>query len=328
MELLLADDSPTIQKVMTLSFQKSSYRVTVVHSFAELKTQLATSPNPFRLLICDANLSGLDGAGELRAAVSRASDLKVLVLKGSYDPFDEEAFLEAGFSHILAKPFTVAQMLLRVQDLVPPKSRGAQSAVRSAASAMEGGSREESSRGGVHSVSAVGAHAAPPPPTHGSSWRSGPLEDLPHLPTHSSMGGGGEQSSTSGGSRSAATSDAAPEPYPGAQRVMKGAPSTSGAGTSGGVRREDGMQNAGASSLPLPTHKAPEKQRDHKSPPSHLSSMELDFVAAEVWSRLQGGITQEIEKGLEHLVSKGLERELRDLIRLELRSLADERSRL
>lgn len=328
MELLLADDSPTIQKVMTLSFQKSSYRVTVVHSFVELKTQLATSPNPFRLLICDANLSGLDGAGELRAAVSRVSDLKVLVLKGSYDPFDEEAFLEAGFSHILAKPFTVAQMLLRVQALVPPKTSGAQSeAAAGAASAMEGGSREESSRGSAHSVSAVGAHAAPPPPTHGSSWRSGPLEDLPHLPTHSSMGSGGEQSSASGGSRSAATSEAAPEPYPGAQRVMRGAPSTSRVGTSG-VRREDGMQNAGASSLPLPTHGAPEKQRDHKSPPSHLSSMELDFVTAEVWSRLQGGIAQEIEKGLEHLVSKGLERELRDLIRLELRSLADERSRL
>ncbi|MCY4443540.1 MAG: response regulator [Proteobacteria bacterium] len=302
MNLLLADDSSAIQKVITLSLQKSAYSVVVVSSFEDLKSELKRKS--YALLICDGKLSGLRSAEMLKEVVQSYSSLKVLMLKGSYDGYDEQAFCDAGFDHVLAKPFSMADIASHVASLVPltdhqhnhlpptdsQLSRHGATAVAdsSSASSFQVALREPDSR-----------------------WQK------------------------------------AFEPYPGSHQVMthqvrdysKGSKNLKGQEQQQKKARED-LERYGLSE---PSKDTREPHRDDvpssadTSVPSlssqalssqALSSLDMDLIAAEVYSRLQAGIKKEIYHQLEVMVRGGVEKDIKELIREELQKLAEERSRL
>jgi len=117
-KLLVADDSITIQKVIGIIFGGEEYSLTVVDN-GKAALEKAREINPDVLLI-DALMPGMSGyevAEAIRATPALA--LKpILILTGSFEPFDEDQAKRCGADDFLAKPFESQQIVTKVKDLV------------------------------------------------------------------------------------------------------------------------------------------------------------------------------------------------------------------
>lgn len=111
--ILLADDSLTIQKVVELTFMDQDYRVI---SVGDGKSALMRwSEAPIDLVIADVHMPGLEGYDVCRQVKAQRPDTPVLLLVGTFEPFDEERATASGADGHLKKPFD-SQELLRLVD--------------------------------------------------------------------------------------------------------------------------------------------------------------------------------------------------------------------
>jgi CheY-like chemotaxis protein len=128
-KILLADDSVTIQKVIELTFMDEDYEVKAVSNGDEALAALATVSPDF--VIADVHMPGANGYEVCRRSKEIRPDVPVLLLVGTFEPFDEGQARAAGADSFLKKPFDSQELLQRVQDLLA--SRTAASAPVSAA---------------------------------------------------------------------------------------------------------------------------------------------------------------------------------------------------
>jgi CheY-like chemotaxis protein len=116
--ILLADDSLTIQKVVELTFADTEYDVVAVSSGDELLQRLSeTRPE---LVICDVIMPGKDGY-EVCQDIKSNSDflhLPVILLTGTFEPFDRDRAIAVGCSEIITKPFEAKKLVDAVERLV------------------------------------------------------------------------------------------------------------------------------------------------------------------------------------------------------------------
>lgn len=130
-KLLLADDSVTIQKVIGITFAANEdYELTVVdNGDAALEKARAERPD---LILADVFMPGKNGY-ELCAAVNQDPQLQgipVLLLTGTFEPFDEDKAMAAGAGGWIAKPFESQSLIDRVEALLakgaeePPATAG------------------------------------------------------------------------------------------------------------------------------------------------------------------------------------------------------------
>jgi CheY-like chemotaxis protein len=115
--ILLADDSLTIQKVVELTFADTEYDVLAVSSGDELLQRLPeTRPD---LVICDVIMPGKDGY-EVCQEIKSNSDflhLPVILLTGTFEPFDRDRAIAVGCSEIITKPFEAKKLVDAVERL-------------------------------------------------------------------------------------------------------------------------------------------------------------------------------------------------------------------
>jgi CheY-like chemotaxis protein len=115
--ILLADDSLTIQKVVELTFADTEYEVVGVSSGDELLQRLPeVKPE---LVICDVIMPGRDGydvCQEIKSS-SEYLHLPVILLTGTFEPFDRDRALAAGCSEIITKPFEARKLVDAVERL-------------------------------------------------------------------------------------------------------------------------------------------------------------------------------------------------------------------
>ncbi|MEM9553130.1 MAG: response regulator [Acidobacteriota bacterium] len=113
--ILLADDSMTIQKVVELTFMDQDFEVITLGDGA---TALERYPevNP-DLVIADVHMPGADGYEVCRRVKAQGST-PVLLLVGTFEPFDEGKAREVGADAFLKKPFDSQELLSRVEALV------------------------------------------------------------------------------------------------------------------------------------------------------------------------------------------------------------------
>ena len=116
--ILLADDSLTIQKVVELTFSDTDFEVIATSSGNELLERLPSSGAD--IVICDTIMPGTDGYAVCQAIKSEASSLHlpVILMTGTFEPFDRDRALAAGCSEIITKPFEAKNLVETVERLV------------------------------------------------------------------------------------------------------------------------------------------------------------------------------------------------------------------
>ena len=117
-KLLLADDSVTIQKVVQITFSHDDYDLTVVDN-GDIAYEKARLQRP-DLILADVFMPGKNGY-ELCAAVKNDPSLArvpVLLLTGTFEPFDEAKARSAGADRWIAKPFESQALIACVEELL------------------------------------------------------------------------------------------------------------------------------------------------------------------------------------------------------------------
>jgi CheY-like chemotaxis protein len=122
-KLLLADDSATIQKVIDLTFADEGVRVVAVGSGREAIDQLLeVEPD---IVLADVFMPSPNGyeVCEYVKTNEKLKHIPVVLLVGSFEPFDEAEARRVGADDILTKPFqSIRRLIDRVGALVssPP----------------------------------------------------------------------------------------------------------------------------------------------------------------------------------------------------------------
>lgn len=140
-KLLLADDSITIQKVVALTFAGEDIEVTAVPDGSRaLDKARELKPD---IVLADISMPGLNGyefCERIRGDAGLAGT-PVLLLVGSFEPFDEEKAAQAGASGRLTKPFDTSELVGTVRAKLEEAARERRAAAQPAA-AVAGGQAE------------------------------------------------------------------------------------------------------------------------------------------------------------------------------------------
>ncbi len=117
--LLLADDSVTIQKVVKLTFAEEEIEViTADDGNSAMEKFVEFAPD---LVMVDVNMPGFDGYRicEMIKQDEETKQIPVILLVGSFEPFDEAEARRVGADDYLTKPFqSIRQLVTRVSDLL------------------------------------------------------------------------------------------------------------------------------------------------------------------------------------------------------------------
>ena len=134
-KLLLADDSITIQKVVNLTFADEGIEViSVGDGDAAMRKFDEFMPD---LVMADVNMPGLNGYEVCRIIkrTEETQNIPVILLVGSFEPFDEAEAKEAGADDFLTKPFqSIRQLVNKVTDLLNRRDRPSEETQAAAAS--------------------------------------------------------------------------------------------------------------------------------------------------------------------------------------------------
>ena len=118
-KLLLADDSITIQKVVNLTFADEGIEViTVGDGNSAMEKFAEITPD---LVMADINMPGLNGYEicERIRGNEATRHIPVILLVGSFEPFDEEEARRVGANDFLTKPFqSIRQLVTKVSGLL------------------------------------------------------------------------------------------------------------------------------------------------------------------------------------------------------------------
>ena len=124
-KLLLADDSPTIQKVISLTFGDEDFEVVAVGDGAQALLALAEDPPP-DVVLADVVMPGPDGY-ELCERIKQDARLKktpVVLLVGTFEPFNEAEARRVGADTVLTKPFqSIRNLVGKVGSLLGGESK-------------------------------------------------------------------------------------------------------------------------------------------------------------------------------------------------------------
>ncbi|MDT8317143.1 MAG: response regulator [bacterium] len=115
-KILLADDSITIQKVIGITFANEDYELTVVDNGVDAVAKAGEiSPD---LVLADVIMPEKDGyevCKEIKAIPALAG-VPVILLTGTFEPFDEARSLEVGADDFITKPFESQTLIDKVKE--------------------------------------------------------------------------------------------------------------------------------------------------------------------------------------------------------------------
>lgn len=117
-KLLLADDSITIQKVVTLSFSGEDIEVITVDN-GERAIAILDEEVP-DIVLADIYMPGLNGFAvcEYIKSHERWAHIPVVLLVGTFEPFDQVEAGRVGSDGVLTKPFESSQLVSLVNQLI------------------------------------------------------------------------------------------------------------------------------------------------------------------------------------------------------------------
>jgi CheY-like chemotaxis protein len=135
--ILVADDSVTMRRIMELAFQGEDAKIIAVES-GEVAVRKASEVAP-DVVFADLSMSGMDGYA-VATAIKGAPGLErtaVVVMASQKHPYDEEKGKAAGVDDHILKPFDTQHVIDRVKQVLgrprqAPTTRAAQPAAMAA----------------------------------------------------------------------------------------------------------------------------------------------------------------------------------------------------
>jgi CheY-like chemotaxis protein len=135
--LLLADDSITIQKVVELTFAETEHTVVAVGNGRDLLARLETvQPD---VVLCDVVMPDFNGYDICQRIKSEPTTLHipVVLLTGTFEPFDRDRALAAGCDAIVTKPFEAKELIATVEELLQRSQSYGEAPIEAPSSSQE-----------------------------------------------------------------------------------------------------------------------------------------------------------------------------------------------
>src|SRR3984957_10006730 len=114
--VLVVDDDHDVRESLSRALGYAGYEVATAANGADALRSVARAP--VDLIILDVLMPMLDGLGACRSLRDRGDDTPVLVLTARDAVDDRVAGLDAGADDYLVKPFTLRELLARVNALL------------------------------------------------------------------------------------------------------------------------------------------------------------------------------------------------------------------
>lgn len=117
-KILLADDSITIQKVISITFSSPDYEITIVDNGNDaIKKAADVKPD---IVLTDIVMPGKNGYEVCNAIKGNPGlqNIPVLLLTGAFEAFDEQKAKQAGADAWLSKPFETQALIDKVNTLL------------------------------------------------------------------------------------------------------------------------------------------------------------------------------------------------------------------
>ncbi|MDQ3282350.1 MAG: response regulator [Acidobacteriota bacterium] len=117
-KILLADDSITIQKVVELTFSDGDYEVTAVNNGAKAVQKLADMRPD--IILSDIIMPEKNGYEVCEFVKSHPDfrNIPVVLLTGTFEPFDPDRAEKAGCDAVVTKPFESQSLIHKVEELI------------------------------------------------------------------------------------------------------------------------------------------------------------------------------------------------------------------
>jgi len=134
-KILLADDSITIQKVVELTFSDGDYEVIAVNNGARAIQKLSEMRPD--IILSDIIMPEKNGyeVCEFIKSHPEYRTIPVILLTGTFEPFDPDRADKAGCDAVVTKPFESQSLILKVEELIEQSKSNAPTAPHSAMSA-------------------------------------------------------------------------------------------------------------------------------------------------------------------------------------------------
>jgi len=187
-KILLADDSITIQKVVELTFSEADFQVVCVSNGAQaLKKIPEIRPDIVLLDVIMPEKNGYEVCEQLKRNPS-TSGIPVLLLTGTFEPFDKKRAEAAGANGHLTKPFESQVLVSKVEELIRSTPTVVSDEDAGVMSVISGGDIYQVSPRpgeGLRPISppiAAGLQAPPSPPTTPEPAAASPGTGAPQHP--------------------------------------------------------------------------------------------------------------------------------------------------
>src|SRR6185369_142869 len=117
-KILLADDSITIQKVVELTFSDGDYEVVAVNNGAKAIQKLSEMRPD--IILSDIIMPEKNGYEVCEYVKSHPElrNLPVVLLTGTFEPFDPDRAEKAGCDAVVTKPFESQSLIHKVEELI------------------------------------------------------------------------------------------------------------------------------------------------------------------------------------------------------------------
>src|SRR5512132_3534927 len=117
-KILLADDSITIQKVVELTFSDGDYEVIAVNNGAKAVAKLSEMrPDSILADIIMPEKNGYEVCDFVKSH-PEYRNIPVVLLTGTFEPFDPDRADKAGCDAVVTKPFESQSLIHKVEELV------------------------------------------------------------------------------------------------------------------------------------------------------------------------------------------------------------------
>lgn len=122
--LLVVEDEESLARGLKFNFEQEGYDVVVAGDGRSALAHYETDDHPFDLIVLDLMLPGLSGYEVCKAIREKDPHLPVLILTARTLSEDKIQAFDAGTDQYVTKPFSLAEVLARVRNLLARRSVG------------------------------------------------------------------------------------------------------------------------------------------------------------------------------------------------------------